>query len=218
MDVDSENWYKDKLTALLGMLFGIVVALSGYIHYDSSSEYQPLPQQVFLNPYNQPIGEQDLLKDATHNPQYRKTKKEGETAHDYLKDFLLSTFTYNKNDLESGKVLDDFLLWCSEDEAIELYSDVFVNLGQQRIVVAQDGLVRARIIGDLSYVGGAKRPYVSTSGIELNSLTHKFEGKMIITVHGEKLYPTVYTVTALVQRALIQDKIAGYQVVSLELR
>ncbi len=217
MDVTQTTWYKNKLTALFGVLIGLAFLVTGYNHYQSSVTYRPLPQQIFLNTYNQPIGPQDLLVDATHNPQYRKTTDKGETAEDFLKEFLLDTFTYNKGDLESGSVLKDFLRWCSEEEALAIYQGVFVNLGQQRIVMAQDGLVRARIIGDMDYLGWAQRPYESTSGLDLKSMTHKFKGKVVVTVYGDKSYPTVYSVTAIVQRALIQDKMQGYQLIDLEM-
>ena len=119
---------------------------------------------------------------------------------------------------ESGGVLSSFKYWCSEDEAENLYKDVFVNLGQQRIVRAQNGLVQIRIIGALNYIGKASRPYESISGLKLNSLTHKFTGKIIVTAYGGKEYPMVYDVTALVQRALLQDKEEGYQIIELEMK
>lgn len=212
-------WYKNKLTAILGMLIGLVLLASSYYHYQTAKEYNALPQQVILNVYNQPIGVQDLMSDTFHNPQYRRsTQNNGETPEDFLKDALLDMFYYTKEDLEDGEVLRRFQYWCYEEVAETLYKDVFVNLGQQRIVLAQNGLVDIRIIGDFTYVGKASRPYKSTSGLRLDSLTHKFEGRVVVTAYGEKEYPTMYTMTALVQRALLQDKSKGYHLVELELK
>lgn len=68
-------WYKNKLTAILGMLIGLVLLASSYYHYQTAKEYNALPQQVILNVYNQPIGVQDLMSDTFHNPQYRRDRK-----------------------------------------------------------------------------------------------------------------------------------------------
>lgn len=218
-EVLNTTWYKNKLTAILGVLVGFSLAISAYFHYQSSIEYNPLPQQVILNVYNQPIGEQNLMADTFHNPQYRvSTQRNGETPEDFLKDALLDMFDYTKEDLESGEVLSRFQYWCYEEVADELYSDVFVNLGQQRIVIAQNGLVDIRLIGDFNYVGSASRPYKTTGGLRLEALTHKFEGRVLVTAYGEKEYPTMYKVTALVQRALLQDKSKGYHLVELEMK
>jgi hypothetical protein len=106
-----------------------------------------------------------------------------------------------------------------ESEGRSLYSDVFINLSQQRIVMAQDGYVRPRLLGELKYIGSKDAKYVSISGLNIIALTHKFTGKMILTVYGPTDdYPTVYNnVTVVVQRALLQDKYSGYQIISLEL-
>lgn len=217
-EVTGTLWYKNKLTSIFGAILGLAFMFFGYHYYQTSKLYNPLPQQVILNIFNQPVGEQDLMIDTHHNPQYRKTTSKGETAADFLKNGLLTLFTYTKEDLESGGVLSSFKYWCSEDEAENLYKDVFVNLGQQRIVRAQNGLVQIRIIGDLNYIGKASRPYESISGLKLDSLTHKFTGKIIVTAYGGKEYPMVYDLTALVQRALLQDKEEGYQIIELEMK
>lgn len=217
MDYLKSKRHQNKLTSILSTVIGILLLLGSWYQYDSSTSYKPVPQQVFLDEYNRPIGLQDLMKDTYHNLDYR-AGDDGETPGDFLKEALLSIFSYKKSDLTSGLVLNDFIKWCSEDEAISLYRDSFVNLGQQKVVLAQDGIARARVIGDFEYIGSAAREYESTAGLTLPALTHKFEGTMIVTIHGNKEYPTVFKVTALVQRALIQDKIKGYQIVELELR
>lgn len=217
MDVRETHWYQNKLTAIFGVLVGLLFSYLSYLHYESAKGYRALPQQVFLNIYNQPIGEQNLLKDSFHNPLYRKGHN-GETPADFLKEAMLSLFKYNKKELNDGTVLKRFYTWCSEDEVENLYKNIFVNLGQQRIVLAQNGIVEARLIGEFEYIGQATRPYESVSGMELNALTHKFTGKILITAFGDNNYPTVYSVTVLVQRALLQDKIKGYQIIDLEMR
>jgi len=218
MDYLKSKRYQNKLTSILSFIVGLLLLIGSWNHYESSVFYKPVPQQVFLDEYNRPIGVQDLLIDTYHNINYRKGSDDGLTPGDFLKEALLTLFTYDKKDLTSGSVMMDFANWCSEEESISLYRDSFVNLGQQKVVLAQDGVVQARIVGELNYVGSAQRLYESSAGLELPSLTHKFTGTMIVTVHGEKEYPTVFSVSALVQRALIQDKIRGYQIVELELR
>jgi hypothetical protein len=210
-------WYKDKLTALLAIIMGVCFVIISWYHYQSSLEYRPIPQQVFLDEYNRPLGRQNLLEDTFHNPQYRKGNK-GETASDFLTDALLSTFHYNYNELNSGEVLDRFLEWCSEDEAIDLYSNAFVNLSSQRIIKAQLGISEPQVIGDWKLIKEGAVGYQSTSGLSLESKTFLFEGTLMLEVHADSVYPTVYQVSAVVQRALIQDKIKGYQLINLELR
>jgi len=217
MDVRKTYWYQNKLTSIFGVVVGVAFAFFSHSHYQSAKAYRALPQQVFLNIYNQPVGPQDLLKETYHNPIYRKGTN-GETPNDFLKEAMLSLFHYSKSDLKDGTVLKKFYTWCSEDEVENLYKNVFVNLGQQRIVLAQNGIVEPRLIGEFTYVGRATRPYESVSGLKMDALTHKFTGKLLITAFGDSNYPTVYNVTALVQRALLQDKYKGYQIIELEMR
>jgi hypothetical protein len=218
--VVKERWYQDRLTALFGVVISLVVVYFSYSHYAVSSSYEPMPQQVFLDVMNRPIGLQDLLQPANHNPQYRKdlgdSGTEGVSAADFSKEALLTVFKYNKKDLQSGKVLANFRLFMSEEHADKLYTNIFTNLSQQRVVIATDGHVRARLIGELEYVGSRDdMPYESRSGLTLTSIGYMFKGKMVLTAHGADRYPTIYDVTLITQRALIQDKIKGYQITDL---
>jgi len=215
-----ESWYQYKLNSLLAVIVSMIVAYFSYEYYESSKSYRPIPQQVILDIYNRPIGVQNLLKEISHNPQYRKqTPRGAEPAEDFLKEALLSLFNYDRNDLDSGVVLENFTKWLEPGEGERVYSEVFVNLSQQKIVDAQDGIVRSRIIGDFNYVGTMERPYVSSAGLDLVAITHKFTGRMVITAYGEREYPAVYNnVTAIVQRALLQDKYHGYQIIQLDVK
>ena len=96
MDVTKTPWYQNKLTALFGVIVGLMFAWFSHSHYQSSLTYRALPQQVFLNVNNQPIGAQNLMEDTFHNPQYRMSTTEGETPSDFLKHAILDIFTYNK--------------------------------------------------------------------------------------------------------------------------
>lgn len=218
MDVERSLLHENKMAAVSACLLSFLLLLLTYFYWSGAMDYRPSSQRIFLNTYNQPVGQQDLLVDTFHNPQYRKSTTEGETPGDFLKHAVLNLFTYKKSDLEDGTMLKRFKLWCSEDAAEQLYTNNFVNLGQQRVVMAQDGLVRARVIGDFKYIGKAVRRYESMSGLVMPALTHKFEGRMLVSTYGDKAYPTFYTVTALVQRAMLQDRLAGYQIVELEMR
>lgn len=218
MDVESAESQKNKMAAVGACLLSFFLVFLTYFYWSGAMDYRPPVQKIFLNTYNQPVGQQDLLVDSFHNPQYRKSTTEGETPGDFLKHALLNMFTYKKSDLEDGTMLKRFKLWCSDETAEQLYTNNFVNLGQQRVVMAQDGLVRSRIVGEFKYIGKAVRRYDSMSGLVIPALTHKFEGRMLVSTYGDKAYPTFYTVTALVQRAMLQDKLAGYQIVELEMR
>lgn len=210
-------WFQEKLFSLLCAIVSALTCYMAYSHYQNSLEYVPLPQQVLLDAYHRPIGVQNLLEDTFHNPHYR-TGTEGETGADYAKEMLLTLFTYNKDDLVSGRVLNRFQNIFSEGEGENVYQNVFVNLSEPRIVMAQDALVRSRVIGNLTYIGSAAWPYRSLSGLPMMAKTHQYEGKMMITVHGEDTFPTLYSVVIEVQRALLQDKITGYQILRVELK
>jgi hypothetical protein len=218
MDYKDSPWFQDKLTALFGIIVGAFFVAVSWYHLEDASLYRALPQQVFLDQYNRPIGKQDLMMETFHNPGYRKDGVNGGTAEDFLKESLLSMFSYDYRDLSNGSAFREFLKWCSEDEAYDLYVNAFSNLSSQRIIRAQNGISEANVLGGFTFVGDATRPYETSSGLKLSAKTYKFEGKMLVTVYGEKEYPTVYNVTAILQRALIQDKMAGYQLIELEMR
>ena len=73
------------------------------------------------------------------------------------------------------------------------------------------------MIGDVKYVGQALRDYETAGGLALKSATFKFTGKLLVTVHAKEDFPTLYEFEAIVQRALIQDKIRAYQLIQLDL-
>mgnify|MGYP005682934897 FL=1 len=96
----------------------------------------------------------------------------------------------------------------------------FRDLSQQRIVLSQDARVRPEIIGNFEYKGyTTNRPYESKANYTINeTITMLFEGKMLLTVFAKKNYPTYYDVSIQVQRAVLQDKIKGYQCTEMTLR
>ena len=59
--------------------------------------------------------------------------------------------------------------------------------------------------------------YQTTSGVFLDARTFLVTGTFMVTVHADKDYPTVYNLRVIVQRALVQDKMMGYQIISMEL-
>jgi hypothetical protein len=212
--------FNSKLTAILGVILAIVLLYSSYGNLQQAIAYSPLPQQVFLDVYNRPIGEQSLLVPASHNPGFRKTKSlnSGETAADFTKYALLDIFDYNYEDLKNGSVFDKFQNYMYEDVASSLYRDVFANLGHQRIVMSQNGLVRGRFTSALKASSPKIFNYKTNAGVTIEARTFLVEGTFILTAYADKEFPTVYQMKAIVQRALIQDKMMGYQIISLELR
>lgn len=210
-------WFQEKLSAILATVIGAITLYFANVYHNQSLEYVPLPQQVLLDSYHRPIGVQNLLEDTFHNPHYR-TGNQGEPGADFAKEKLLDLFTYNKDDLTSGKVLSRFRDAFSEGKGEEVYQRIFVNLSSPRIVMAQDAIVRARVIGNLEYNGEATLPYETISGLPLESKSFQYTGKMMMTVHAESTFPTLYDVVIEVQRALLQDKILGYQIIRMELK
>jgi hypothetical protein len=219
MDVIKEDWYQSRLTALMGIIVSVALCYFSYGHYETAKYYRATPQHVLLDIYNRPIGDQFLSGDADHNPQYRVSGSLAESAQDFTKEALLTLFTYDKKMLTDGSVLEAFITWLSQEEGLRVYTEIFVNLSQQKIVMAQDGFVRARVLGDIYFEGSAIRPYESTSGLKLDSKTYLFSAKLLVTAYGKDEYPTVYNdVSVMVQRALLQDKYYGYQIISLEIK
>lgn len=210
------KWLNDKYTAILACVISVVTLLLSYFHLSDSLIYIPKPQQVLLDYYHRPIGVQNLLEDTLHNPHYR-TSPSWAPAEDFTKESLLRLFSYNKDELSNGSVYRTFETLFTEGEGEKIYSNIFINLSQPKIVMAQDGIVRSRLIGPVSYEGSADWEYRTLSGLKLNSRTHQFKGKIMITVHAEETYPTLYDFVIEVQRALLQDKISGYQILRLEI-
>lgn len=209
-------WLNDKYTAILACIISFIMLTLSYFHFSNSLLYFPKPQQVLLDYYHRPIGVQNLLEDTFHNPHYR-TSPSWAPAEDFAKESLLRLFSYNKDHLTSGSVYREFETLFSEGEGEKVYSNIFINLSQPKIVMAQDGIVRARLIGAISYEGSANWDYRTLSGLKLTSKTHQFKGKIMITVHADETYPTLYDFVIEVQRALLQDKISGYQILRLEI-
>ncbi|APD91905.1 hypothetical protein BM525_18665 (plasmid) [Alteromonas mediterranea] len=218
--LDDASYYKSKLTALLGVVLGAFLVYTSYQHTQAALDYRPLPQQVFLDTYNRPLGEQNLALPANHNHGFRKTTSlaKGETAIDFAHYALVDMFDYNADELNEGQVFHKFQKYLYEKVATKLYRTVFINLGQQRIVKAQEALVRGRVIGDLQISQPKMLDYQTTSGVFIKARTFLVTGTFMVTVHADKDYPTVYNVRLIVQRALVQDKMMGYQIISMELK
>lgn len=214
--VFSQNWVRERIGAYwLASATTLIFFFSIWI-FSSTLDYTPVEKQILLDMNNRPIGRQDLLMPATHNPKFR-TDEVG-AAEDFSKYAILTLFSYNKDDLESGRVQDAFFRFFSEDEANSTYNNQFRNLSQQKIVVSQDGIVRARVIGDLVYDGKKTSGYIGITGRTNNqTMTYKFSGKILLTVHAASDYPSLFSFTMIVQRAPIQDRFMGYQIVLLEL-
>lgn len=212
-------WYKHKLTAVCAVVVSLLILFVNYNHYKKSAEYQPMPQQVLLDVYNRPIGEQDLLTDTFHNVSYRFSDGDGATPMDFAKEAMLRLFSYSHRDLRSGEMLNRFIRYMEPSEGVSVYQDQFMNLSHQRIVLAQEGVVRARFIGEPEWMGQAETSYRALSGLRLRAMAHQFTARIIVTTHADDIYPTVYNdVTITVQRALLQDKLHGYQIISMEIR
>jgi hypothetical protein len=215
MECAKHSWYQNKLNAIFALFVSLFGVYFAYDYWGEAKVHIPKPQQVLVDMEHRPVGVQNLLSHGNYNRAYRKDEL---GAADFAKEGLLTLFTYNKTDLESGKLHARFDHWLSSDEMETIYEDLFLRHSVQKIVKAQDGLVRARILGDLTYVGEAERDYETSGGLEVKAKTYKFTGKIMITVHGnEDEYPTLYSVSILIQRALLQDKIKGFQIVELGL-
>lgn len=206
-----------KLTALFCCLMSFLLAVCSYSFLAEVEDYQPMPKQVFLDVYSRPIGDQSLLSEVKHSMAYR-SETEGQSAGDFAKEALLYLFSYSKDELASTEMYRRHHEIFSDVVADDVYLNVFSLLSHQKIVMAQDAIVRARVIGDLYYEGRADWNYESTAGLDLKSATFKLTGQVMITVHASEIYPTLYKVELIVQRALVQDKIRGYQLIELRLK
>ena len=216
MDVFKEPWYQNKLTSIFGIVTGSILLFGSISHLDTAQDYSPLPQQVFTDTYNRPIGNQDLMRDTFHNMDYEQGPG-ASPSKDFLHETLLSFFNYGAKELLDGTMLNRFEKACSEDIAFDLYSQVFLNLNQQEIVKEQDAVVVSQVIGDIEQVKSGAFKYKTTSGINKNALTFQFRGVLKVVVMGQEDFTTVYRFEALVQRAMIQDKMRGYQLIDLEM-
>jgi hypothetical protein len=219
MEIKDTSWYRHKMSAVCACFVGVIILWMSYSHLAGALDYQPKPQQVLLDIYNRPIGEQNLLEETYHNPSYRDEANEGGVAAEFAKEAVLRMFSYSHDELRRGDVLNRFMMYMNPDVGVDVYQEQFLNLSHQRTVMAQDGIVRARFIGELYWEGETELPYESMSGLSLLAKAHQFKGVLMVTTHADDIYPAVYNdVTITVQRALLQDKLHGYQIIKLEIR
>lgn len=228
------NAVQRRVSMLVAIFFAFCTLLFSVNFLLDAFDYDPIEQRVLLDTFNRPVGNQDLLAMAVHNPDYpvpergQVSIREGDEIFDddaaparfFAQHMMLDIFDYGKEDLESGAVLRKFLTWCSDDEAVDIHNNYFRDLSQQRIVMKQDAIVRPEIIGDFEYAGyTTNRPYESKANYTVNeTVTMLFKGKMLLTVYAGKNFPTYYDVEIQVQRAVLQDKIKGYQCTEMILR
>ena len=57
-----------RVTMLISLFVSVLVLIYSFNFMLDSFDYEPVAQRVLLDTYNRPVGDQDLLGMAVHNP------------------------------------------------------------------------------------------------------------------------------------------------------
>lgn len=199
-----------SLMSLL-FLFYSWLAIKEWIQYESRSQY------IILDSNYKNLPAQDIQQAQSFSAKMRSGTPEA--PQDFVGKALLTTFSFTPEDLTSGKVQQNFFDFFSEDVAVKLYEENFKNRSLAKIVNTQQAIAQARLLGDMEYEGVAIIDYISKSGrySSVKASAYKFKGQMMIDVQGKKNLTQLLRFEVIVQRAFVQDKILGYQIVLLKM-
>lgn len=205
---------KERIQGYYNVLFALFFCLAFYGFFTSSSEYSPNHSKMYVDMGNKPIGKQDLLDYANHNRQYRKG--EG-SVEDFLKEAMLRQFTFAFDEISSELHRDRMRFFYSDKGFEEVYPS-FLSLSYMKLIEKQEGYSEARFIGELKVEGETTTyPYEGSSILKPETNTYLVTGKLFVEVTGNETVNQFYDLRAYVQRALVEDKMRGYQVIRLEL-
>tara|TARA_R110000765_G_scaffold222613_3_gene326719 strand:- start:568 stop:1071 length:504 start_codon:yes stop_codon:yes gene_type:complete len=163
---------------------------------------------------NKPIGSQDLLGFANHNKQYGVGL---DGVKDFLKDTLLRQFTFTFDEITTQSHRDEMRVFYSDKGFSEIYPS-FLDLSYMKLISAQDGIAEARMIGEIKVVDSTTSyKYEGRNPIKPEVRTFLLTAKVFVELYGNEEVSQLYNVRAYVQRAYVEDKLRGYQIIRLEL-
>jgi len=205
---------KERVQGYFNIVVAVCFCVAFYGFYSSASDYQPNESRVYVDMGNKPIGYQNLVGFATHNRQYGQKEQ---SVKDFMKEVLLRQFTFTFDEISSQTHRDEMRVFYSDKGFNEFYP-LFLNTSYMKLVDRQNGIAQARTIGQpeieastLSYTYEGRNP------IKPEVRTFLVNAKIFVDVTGEEEVSQFYNVRAYVQRALVEDKLRGYQVIRLEL-
>lgn len=206
--------FNERIQGYFNVFVALCFCVAFYGFYTSAKSYNPNESRVYVDMANKPIGNQDLLGYATHNRQYGKKEK---SVQDFMKETLLRQFTFTFDEISSQSHRDEMRMFYSDKGFSEFYP-LFLGTSYMKMVDKQQGIAEARMIGlpviensTLSY------PYEGRNPVKPTVRTFLVSAKVFVDVSGEESVSQLYKVRAYVQRALVEDKLRGYQIIRLEL-
>ena len=205
---------KERIQGYFNILIAVLFFLAFYYFYSSSVDYRPSESRIYVDMANKPIGAQDLTAFADHNPQYGKGL---DGVKDFLTEGLLRQFTFRFNEIESSSHRDKMRVFYSDKGFAEVYP-TFLKLSYMKLIKAQDGIAEARMVGDAKVDDSTTTyPYEGRNPIKPTVRTFLVTAKVFVELSGNEEVTQLYNVRAYVQRAYVEDKLRGYQVIRLEL-
>jgi hypothetical protein len=205
---------KERIQGFFNIFVAALFCLAFYSFYSSSVDYRPNESRIYVDMANKPIGKQNLLGYANHNPQYGKDK-DGVT--DFITEGLLRQFTFTFDEISSNSHRDEMRVFYSDKGFNELYPD-FLNLSYMKLIDTQEGIAEARMIGKpVIKDSTTSYEYEGRNPVKPQVITFLVTAKVFVEVFGNEDVTQLYNVRAYVQRAYVEDKLRGYQIIRLEL-
>jgi len=204
----------ERIYGYYNVFFALCFCAAFYGFYTSADSYDPNPSRIYVDMANKPIGAQNLLGYANHNRDYRKGE---DGVKDFLKETMLRQFTFAFDDISSQRHRDEMRVFYS-DKGFEEFYPMFLGTSYMKLVDAQKGLVEARMIGEPSVEGSTETyAYEGRNPVKPQVVTFLVTAKVFVDVAGNESVSQLYNIRSYVQRALVEDKLRGYQIVRMEL-
>lgn len=206
------DFHLDRVYGYLRILLALSVLAISFFYVSGAMDYRANPSRIYVDMMGRPIAEQNLLGFAEHNEGYGKGR---DSVTSFGREAILTLFNYHFSDFVSGAHKQKTLPFFSAQSFDEIYG-LFQSLTFNRVVEAQEGIVESDVVGEISYIGSTTSLRYQGSSNETVS-SFKVNGTLVVEVNADTSEKEVYKFELYIQRAPIQDKVRGYQVVQLEI-
>jgi len=205
---------KERIHGYFNVFVAVCFCVAFYGFYSSASDYKPNESRVYVDMENKPIGRQNLEGYANHNRQYGVNE---DSVKDFMKEGLLRQFTFSFDEISKQEHRDEMRVFYSDKGFDEVYP-TFLGLSYMKLIEKQKGFAEARTIGEVKIEQSTlSYEYEGRNPIKPQVRTFLVTARLFVDVSGNEEVSQFYNVRAFVQRALVEDKLRGYQIIRLEL-
>lgn len=206
------DFHLDRVYGYLRIVLAFIVLLLSWLYFSAAMDYRPNASRVYIDMLERPMPAQNLTGFATHNHNYGKGR---DSVKDFAEEFMLTMFTYSFDELESGIHKQKVMPFISAKVFKEIYTS-FYGLTYNKVVLAQKGIVEAFVPGEIEFVGGTNNFAYQGNSNEVVR-TYQVKGRLVVDLTANDSGKDFYQFVIYVQRAPVQDKSRGYQVIQLEI-